>query len=180
MLIWAAGAKCTWRAHHHNRMSRCQKPKPQNFQFFGKHSTLSYPAILLQLSYSHVDFLANFLVILSPRTKRSLVRASAMAFCYIKQTSSQGFNPGSHVTISTISLNKSNQPRLMVNSAKHPKHSKFAIIYRHTRKTNELFLERCPGVNSSSRNNFKSSGFVAKVFIPVYIYNSLLQCAMVR
>ena len=65
-------------------------------------------------------------------------------------------------------------------SAKHPKHSKFAIIDRHTRKTNELFLERRPGINSSSRNNFKSSGFFAKVFIPVHIYNSLLQCAMVR
>ena len=45
--------------------------------------------------------------------------------------------------------------------------------YRHTRITSELFLSFNTGVDFSLRNNFANSGFIAKVSIPVHIYNSL-------
>ena len=38
MQIWAAGARCKWRAHPDNRWP-WQRLEPQKFQFWGKHST---------------------------------------------------------------------------------------------------------------------------------------------
>ena len=42
MLIWAAGARCKWRAHLHNRMPR-QRLEPQTLQHLSKHSTTELP-----------------------------------------------------------------------------------------------------------------------------------------
>ena len=45
MLIWAAGARCKWRAHLHNRIS-WQKLKPQTSQSLRNSLPLSHPTML--------------------------------------------------------------------------------------------------------------------------------------
>ena len=50
--------------------------------------------------------------------------------------------------------------------------------YKHTRKTGELFLLFNTGVDFSLRNNFANSGSIAKVFVPVHIYNSLMHSSL--
>ena len=42
MLIWAAGARCKWRAHLHNRML-WQRLEPRTSQSLSKHSTTELP-----------------------------------------------------------------------------------------------------------------------------------------
>ena len=60
----------------------------------------------------------------------------------------------------------------MLSRSKAPKTQQICH-YRHMRKTSELLLLFNAGANFSLRNNFASSGSIAKVSVPVYIYNSL-------
>ena len=46
--------------------------------------------------------------------------------------------------------------------------------YKHTSETSELFLLFNTDVDFSLRNNFASSGSLAKVSVPVHIYNFLV------
>ena len=45
MLIWAAGARCMWRAHLHNRML-WQRLEPQTFSSLGKQSTTELSLVI--------------------------------------------------------------------------------------------------------------------------------------
>ena len=47
MLIWAAGARCKWRAHLHNRMS-WQRLEPRTSSRWASTLPLSYPATHMQ------------------------------------------------------------------------------------------------------------------------------------
>ena len=63
MLIWAAEARCKWRAHLHNRMS-WQRLEPQTFW-----------ASTLPLSYLTTDFTVHILYI-----EKSLLRRAVLLF----------------------------------------------------------------------------------------------------
>ena len=69
-------------------------------------------------------------------------------------------------------------PIYRLSRSKAPKTQQI-FHYKHTRKSGELLVLYNAGVDFSFRNNFANSGSFAKVSIPVYIYNSLINASQV-